>query len=111
MNGAIQITLAGLLLALQPVVMAQEEGPGELAVQAFSTSDPSLLLPNANCATTIKELQLYEQYRLVTAANLQGPPGVLFMLQGPGKNVVLLKCGTSGAHDGCEDEGGGGCEG
>lgn len=84
-----------------------EQEPRSFAVAAFSASDPSLTLSDSsNCAAAIKSLSQYEQYRIIASNAIQGPPGVVFTLQGPRGEVVLLKCAHGHEPGGCSGESG-----
>lgn len=111
MSKTTSILLAGMLLTVPTMSLAEEPHANEFTVQAYSFSANSFMPPaEENCAAYLKTLLMSNsgKYNLLSTTAVQGPPGVVYTLQDNKGEIAIIKCGLHGA--GCSGgEEGGGC--
>ena len=102
--------LAGMLLTVPTMSVAEEPHANEFTVQAYSFSNPLVSPPGEeNCADYLKTLLISNsgKYNLLSTISVQGPPGIVYTLQNNKGEIVIIKCGLYGASCGGSEEGGG----
>jgi len=98
---------AGAMLAAAPALGEDEgEGTQKIGVLGGDFSDPAIsVVRGESCAGMLKYLRgSKEKYRIVNASGVTGPPGVIYVLENPGGDIAVLKCGTACGHEGEEGE-------
>jgi hypothetical protein len=79
-----------------------DESDLSIVVQGASFSDPTITVTaGEDCAVFLQHLLRDLNYELKSVAGVQGPPGVIYTLEDPKREVVVVKCGRGG---GCEHE-------
>lgn len=110
MGKTTSILVAGMLLTVPTISLAEEPHANEFTVQAYSFSGDEIEPgANENCAAYLKTLLISNsgKYNLLSTISVQGPPGIVYTLQNNKGEIVIIKCGLHGA--GCgggEEEGG-----
>jgi hypothetical protein len=106
----LSILLTALLL-LPATAPAEEEEDKGMTITAWSFSDLSVPVTSGGvCADFLAYLMgPAKNYKLLSTATIQGPPGVVYTLQNNRGEIGILKCSAIGGHD--DGGGGGGCGG
>jgi hypothetical protein len=100
MKTARQIGVIVCMLLYATAAGAEGE-EGTIKVQAVS-GDPDIVPYacelGADCAVCLQEsLSSEHKFGILTADSVNGPPGVLYMLQNQRMEIIMIKCGLHGA--------------
>lgn len=104
MNRITIIFLLTAVLVSGPALPQDEEK--SIVVQASSFTDSSVLLvPGEECAVALQYLKRDLKYQLIAATGVQGPPGTVYTLEDPKREIAIVKCGRGGDCGETHDEG------